>query len=296
MKTHLYLNFSMRLDMSLVMDIYFNCNCGEIIEEQIRVPYPDFSAEKLRYSQVESEEEVTCPYCERIHTINIINDFYQATATTDNGGKEVTCTTPYDEDDLLWYVDSQTHFSILQNNLSSVRSILNVDVPQDAKFNLLVMLHGHIISSVEGYLAGTFINKVTNSDSLSRKLIESDPELSKQTISLKKLFETQSNLKIIVADYLKNIIFHDMSKVRLMYKSVLGHEFGNIQWLFLDIKKRHDCAHRAGHTKDGERIDVTRDSILKTLENVEHLADSLENTLRQIKDSEASLKLEHSDF
>ncbi|HHF0540764.1 TPA: hypothetical protein ACPHTZ_004834, partial [Vibrio alginolyticus] len=64
-----------------------------------------------------------------------------------------------------------------------------------------------------------------------------------------------------VAKYLKDLIFHDLKKVKPMFKNVLGYDFGDISWLFKAINLRHHCVHRAGLDKDGNRIDLSVDSI-----------------------------------
>ncbi|MGG5873555.1 hypothetical protein [Pseudomonas peli] len=272
--------------MSLQMDISFCCECGEDIHEIVYVQDPDFSAEKNRDSQTDSWQEASCPSCEKEHIVQVTNTFYGATASIDYGSTNVNYGMPYypesETDELYWYIESKTHYEIFQSHIKSVRSLLDVDVPSDTLFSLWVMLHGHVVSAIEGYLAGTFIHKVTNSEELTRKLVETDPEFSNRTFSLKEIFEKQSNLKTTVATYLKGLIFHDLKKIKPMFKDVLGHEFGDISWLFRDVLKRHDCVHRAGYDKDGEAINVSKESILILLRNVENLAASVEETVNKL--------------
>lgn len=272
--------------MSLQMDISFVCECGELIENTVYVQDPDFSAEKSRDSQTDSWQEVCCPSCEKEHVVQVTNTFSGAMASIDNGSIEVNYEMPYypddESDELYWYIHSQTHHDILENHLKSVRTLLDIEVPSETSFSLLVMLHGHVVSAIEGYLAGIFIHKVTNSEALTKKLVETDPEFSKRTFTLKEIFEKQSNLKVTVATYLRELIFHNLKKVKPMFKDVLGHDFGNISWLFKDVLKRHDCVHRAGYDKDGVAIDVSKNSILELLSNVEKLAADVEKTVTQL--------------
>lgn len=69
--------------------------------------------------------------------------------------------------------------------------------------------------------------------------------------TLSQLFKEREQIKDTVAKYLHDLIFHDLKKIKPMYKDVLGHDFGDISWLFKAVAKRHDCVHRAGHDKDG---------------------------------------------
>ncbi|MFM4836258.1 hypothetical protein ACEUCO_06455 [Aeromonas veronii] len=277
--------------MSLVMDVSFVCECGELVDDIVYVQDPDFSAEKNRDSQTDSWQEVYCPSCEKEYTVQVTNTFYGAMASIDSGDVDLSYGVPYypenDPDELYWYIDNKTHCDILKNHLKSVRTLLDVEVPPETLFSLWVMLHGHVVSAIEGYLAGVFIHRVTNSDELTQRLVETDPEFSKRTFSLKEIFEKQSGLKVTVATYLKELIFHDLKKIKPMFRVVLGHDFGDISWLFKDVLKRHDCVHRAGYDKDGNAIEVSKESILELLEKVEALADSVEATLDKL-DKEAA--------
>jgi len=272
--------------MNLQMDISFVCECGEHVEDIVYVQDPDFSAEKNKDSQTDSWQEVYCASCDKEYIVQVTNTFYHAMASIDYGDVNVSFGTPYypenETDELYWYIDNKTQHEILLNHLKSVRVLLEIDVPVDTLFSLWVMLHGHVVSAIEGYLAGTFIHKVTNSEKLIRKLVETDPEFSKRTFSLKEIFEKQSGLKVTVATYLKDLIFHDLKKVKPMFKDVLEHDFGDISWLFKDVIKRHDCVHRAGYDKDGEAIEVSKESILDLLEKVKVLADSVEMTINNL--------------
>ncbi|WP_203525656.1 hypothetical protein [Crenobacter caeni] len=115
-------------------------------------------------------------------------------ASINYGDVEVSYGMPYhpedESDELYWYIASKTHHEILQNHLKSVRVLLEVEVPVDTLFSLRVMLHGHVVSAIEGYLAGTFIHKVTNSEELTRKLVETDPEFATRTFSLRAANKT----------------------------------------------------------------------------------------------------------
>lgn len=198
----------------------------------------------------------------------------------DNWLDEYVSLTPSSEEE--WYQENEekSHYDILLKHLSSIDTLLKTDVPSSAKFSLLVMLHGYIVSAIEGYLAGVFIHLVTNSDNLTRKLVESDPEFSKQKFTLKEIYEKQSTLKVTVSKYLKGLIFHDLKKIKPMYQTVLGHNFQDIAWLFEAVKIRHDCVHRAGYNKDGNRVLLTTGTILNLLSDVTDLSHEIEDTIK----------------
>lgn len=167
---------------------------------------------------------------------------------------------PY-EDELIWDILSSEQF---ENFLTSIKGAkaLNSNLPIHAdQFYFYVMLHAHIVASIEAFLSSTFIHSVTNSEELTRKVIESEPQFKDQKIQLSEIYFKRENIKNIVADYLKGIIFHKIKIAARLYKSVLGIDFGDIKWLSDAIALRHDCTHRGGLDKQGKKINVSKSSI-----------------------------------
>jgi hypothetical protein len=185
----------------------------------------------------------------------------------------------YLEAELEWYLHTKSPVGIFNSHAKNVRELLSVEVSNNAHFSLLVMLHGHVVASVEAYLASTFMQTVTESDYLIRRLVESDPVFSKTKFTLKEIYEKHENLKLTVAKYLKDLIFHELSKVKPMFKSVLNCDFGDIRWLFIAVETRHHCVHRAGLDKNGDRVDISFYTISQLLDDSSELVKVIEYSL-----------------
>ncbi|PCI46445.1 MAG: hypothetical protein COB43_14020 [Oceanospirillales bacterium] len=187
----------------------------------------------------------------------------------------------YLQEELEWYIYTQSQVGKFDTQIQSVRELLEVQASNETQFSLFVMLHGHIVAAVESYLASTFIHKVTNSEDLIRKLVETDPVFSKMKFSLKEIYEKHENLQLTVASYLRDLIFHDLAKVKPMFKEVLGSDFGDITWLFEAVNIRHHCVHRAGLDKDGNRVNLTKESIQTLASKSSDLIHSVENSVSE---------------
>ncbi|HHF3018216.1 TPA: hypothetical protein ACPJ0R_001200 [Vibrio diabolicus] len=183
----------------------------------------------------------------------------------------------YKHGDLRWYIRGLSTVEMFRIQMKSISNLLDVKVLGETKFSLLVMLHSHAIASIESYLASTFIHKVIRTEKLTRKLVETDPHFSKIKFTLNEIYEKGDKIELLVADYLKGLIFHDMKKVSPMFRTVLGIEFGDISWLFSAITIRHHCTHRAGLDKQGKRVAITHESIRVLIEKLESLVDKIEN-------------------
>ena len=187
----------------------------------------------------------------------------------------------YLQEELEWYIKDQSQIGVFDNQIRSILNLLSVSTDSETQFSLLVMLHGHAVASVEAYLASTFIHRVTNSDKLIRKLVESDPVFAEMTFTMRDIYKKHEGLKLTVADYLKNLIFHRLDKIKPMYKSVLDCDFGNISWLFSAVKVRHDCVHRAGWDNNGKKVVITTESVKELVDSSIELVHRIEHDLQQ---------------
>lgn len=163
---------------------------------------------------------------------------------------------PVIDEELRWEIHNTDQLAIFHSHLIAVDELLDSEFNPEINFSLLVMLHAHIISSTEHFLATTFISTVLSSENLTRKVVETDPELANQKFSLKEIFDRHEKIEQTVASHLKGIIFHNIGKVSKMYSMVLGYEFGAVDWLYHAISLRHHCSHRAGYDKEGVPVQI----------------------------------------
>lgn len=180
----------------------------------------------------------------------------------------------YYEDD--WDVQGKSRIEIFSENLSASEEILTLAVTKSSQKNLLVMLHAHVVTAVEAYLSSTFIELSLDADEYMRKLVETDPEFAKRKFTIQEIFTKRETLRDDLRSYLKDLIFHDIAKVNLMYKSVFGIDFGDVKWLYEAVMLRHDCVHRAGYDKDGNEAPLTIGSIQELIDRCRALVKMVE--------------------
>jgi hypothetical protein len=173
----------------------------------------------------------------------------------------------------------KTRYFLFSQVIENSEELLNVKVSGNVQKNLLVMLYGHIIAATEAYLAATFINAVNESEDVLKKLIRSDPIFAERKFTIAEIFDKKDTLKADVITYLKNLIFHEIHRVKPMYKDVLDIDFGDVGWLFQAVKLRHDCVHRAGYDKDGNEIDITADIVKDLIDKCKGFVDKIENDI-----------------
>lgn len=121
-----------------------------------------------------------------------------------------------------------------------------------------------IIGAMETFLADVFINLTFDNDKYFRNFIKTHPELSKRKFELKEIFEQSEKLKETAKKVMLDTIYHNLPKVREMYRDTFEIDFPKIQDAYKYVLKRHDLVHRNGKTKKGEII-VTDKKVIKEL-------------------------------
>lgn len=214
----------------MLLDISFVCGCGKQCASTVNCPEPDFDVERNIDSGVSTEDFVSCVSCRREYRVSITNFQQGVYCAIDDGVVEVIFDVPYydrdyTDEELAWIITSSADspLEVFRSQLASVDAILASRLRDDARFSLHVMVYAHIVAAIEGYLSSTFIQTVTNSKELMRVLVETDPEFSNRSISLSNVFKAADSIKVEVASYLQDLIFHKIDKIKPMYLSVLGN-------------------------------------------------------------------------
>jgi hypothetical protein len=116
--------------------------------------------------------------------------------------------------------------------------------------SLMRTLFAAVITAMETYLS--FLNRVLLSDMLLKRCIETNPDLRDRKLALGDIFARQENLKDEVRNYILDVLFHNIFKIKLMYRSVLNVDFpGDLADIARAIESRHDIVHRSGRSKSG---------------------------------------------
>lgn len=195
--------------------------------------------------------------------------------------------------ELSWQVNHSNQLKIFNEQMGAVSLLVNSPVNEDAKFSFLVMLHAHLISAFEHFLSSTFIYHVSNSSMLTRRLFKADSDLAKQKLVLQEIYNQHSAtkmtvaeyIKVTIADYLNSLVFHNVGVASSLYLKVLLFKLKKEEadWFVAAVDLRHDCVHRAGHTKDNKTINIKPKDIEKLAKNCQNLAMRIDEHMRDKK-------------
>lgn len=234
----------------------------------------------------------TCIYCGT--ELTIPSDYkFEHIVPKNMGGEETyanfalvcsKCSNP--KNFLSAIIDENTQYhQIYLNNISNIEKLLNIEVQDlEAQAALYRMLFSNIITAMETYLSDAFINTTMSSSIFIRKFVESDPEFKKRKLNLSEIFTTHDSIEETIKDYLLDIIYHNLHKVKKMYEFTLNVSFPDS---LKDIQKaiviRHDIVHRNGKSKKeghDDKFNIDENLIKKYIEIVNNFIEHIDTQMK----------------
>ncbi|MBE8232813.1 MAG: hypothetical protein HAW67_03695, partial [Endozoicomonadaceae bacterium] len=108
--------------------------------------------------------------------------------------------------------------------------------------------------------------------------------------SLSDVYKTHENIETEVKKYLLSLMWHNLGKIKPIYKSTLNIDFPEkdiITSIFQAIKIRHDLVHRNGKSTSGEEILITKEGIKKLIDDSSSFVNHINNQLDSIKEDKS---------
>jgi len=125
---------------------------------------------------------------------------------------------------------------------------------------------------------------VSNDPDAMRRLVIGDKFLNVQKFALSDIIASPGVVAEKVTEYLRALVFHDLSRVDFLYRTALGvrilKDDVDKEKLFTAVKYRHDCVHRNGIDRNGTRLAVfTKAYVQETADLIRALVDHVEREI-----------------
>lgn len=269
------------------IQLRFTCpNCGdENITDEIIIPSPNFEAENHSDSIRENEATHVCE-CGEEFEINIYNGLSGGDGDISNldDDADLTVIEHCIDDDYIDEVIDEEMYSYLETSLKDIAYALEdiESVKERSKPLLYKVLYANIIACMESYLSRTYISLVFSSDKIKEKFTKTYKPFQSRKFELSEVFEVYKNQDTVIKKELRDVIYHDLPKVKGMY-SDLGVDLGDISKLCKAVKVRHDIVHRNGKDKEGNDNNIDRESILNLITMVSDFINNIEKQVNILK-------------
>lgn len=205
----------------------------------------------------------------------VVRELHEAT-----GHQWAPIHSPLDYEDmgygLLLYSEAMDAFS---TRMAHLEALANLDVPPGLEQIQLQMIHGAVISTLEATIADTVTAIVLKRDSALRTFVANNADMQKTQMNLSDIFSRYDKITEEVNRYLSDQVWHRLHKLKPMIRDCLEVEVPDIRDVMAQIAIRHDIVHRAGKTKAGNPIALTRDDITKLFKTVRKFVDDFEEAL-----------------
>ncbi|MCP3468205.1 hypothetical protein [Bradyrhizobium sp. CCGUVB23] len=147
------------------------------------------------------------------------------------------------------------------------------------------MIFSHQVTALEAYLSDTLTKAVLADRTAKARLMSNDAELSKERFSLAEIASDPGLVESKVREYLRSILYHNLPKVDFLYSTALGIRILGLAkdkaLLFKAVMQRHDCVHRNGIDRDGQRLEVfTKRYVQDTADLIKAFVMKIENEVR----------------
>jgi GTP1/Obg family GTP-binding protein len=143
------------------------------------------------------------------------------------------------------------------------------------------MLYAHTITIMETYLSDTLIQKILSSKEIKRKFIENYTDYDTKKICFKDILSELEKLEKTIKTDLQELIYHNLGKIKPIYKAILDIEFGKDETskIMHCVNKRHHIVHRNGKDKEDNPIQINIKDVEDVLEKVYNFISNIEKQI-----------------
>jgi hypothetical protein len=271
-------------------DISFVCPaCRQFAEDRVDVPEPHWIADKAADMSAEEDIDIQCPECGDGFSAHVLNSggecyfqFYDHPESKIKGS-EAFYDGP-DTDDWDEPEPPENAFSVFLDSHRETSALLKENSMPLSGSNLMFrMLFAHQISAMEAFLADTAINEVTNKPDAMARLLKDDTDLKKEKFDLAEIAADPNIVRKTVLEHLRSLLYHNLGRVNALYGTVFKMnlfrmlEKDEVDTLMQAILYRHDCVHRNGYSKEGDRLAIfTPEYVTGILAITHKLVDAIE--------------------
>ena len=189
----------------------------------------------------------------------------------------------YELDAILSNDDFYGTFTSEISNLKSLNAIDidNLSVAQTLRRQIFV----GAITCLETYLSDAFINTVSSNQELLKSFFKSFDIFKERKIKMSAVFDTIDSAKDIAIEEMLKVLYHNIPKVKKMYKTTLDISFPKIEEIAKYVAQRHDLVHRNGKEPKlkSKAIFLSKEYVGEVIINVEYFINEID---RQLKDKE----------
>jgi len=182
------------------------------------------------------------------------------------------------------------YFSEFNKSIENIEELTKITIINKAlQPHYFNMLYSSVITSLETYLSDALKFNLAQKEEFLIKFVETFEDFKNVKCDFNHIFNLCNSIERTVEEGLRSFLYHNLPKIKGIYKSTFGINFLPIPELMQAISIRHDLVHRNGKKKNGTPHNITKDNVLElcneTLSFVQNIEEQF-NTLTTTEDNE----------
>lgn len=274
------------------LDVTFSCNkCGiEVVSDEIVIPSPNYAADSAAKSQVQEEGFAICNNCQKQFDIDLFSTFAGGDGSISDLSEDyVIKVNEYPEpfyEEQYEAISSNTYFlQTFKNAIEDLKELNNIQIKKStADKTLRRQIFVGVIASMETYLSDAFINTTINSEEHTKKFVSTFKEFKERPIPLNELYVYHEKIETICKQAMIDVIYHNLPKIKGMYKDTLGIDIGDIGTLYKAVAMRHHLVHRNGKDKNGDEVIVDKLIVDKLIIDISIFIETLDEKIQALNE------------
>lgn len=179
-------------------------------------------------------------------------------------------------------IENNNYSKSFYQEIENIESLLTLEVTSpNIKETLYRQIYISVISTLETYLSSAFINRTFDSEEYLQRFICTHPEFKNRKFELSEIFEKYDEIENIAQKVMLDTIYHNLPIVRNMYRDTFNISFPHFSEIYIAVLTRHDLVHRNGFTKDGNPVEVNKETINGLISNVKSFVRKLVTELEK---------------
>lgn len=271
--------------IAVYVTVTYKCpHCGEENTTQaFPVPALDLMAESHHDSINSDMFETNCENCGELFDVTLATGIYGGEVYMDeveeilNVEEEI----PGEDDN---YFDQEL-YKATHSEIERVMEKMDV-LDDEAQAFLYRLLYASVISRMEAYLSDTLIAEVLRTKESQRKFTEKYLDFKNKGLNLTDIYVWIDRLPTLIRETLKDLIYHNLPKIKPIYNAVLDVDLGDIGYLMKAIQVRHHIVHRNGIDKDGNICDINKEQVTELAARVAKFIGNIDKQLQERRLSE----------
>ncbi|MFK5977049.1 MAG: hypothetical protein QM493_11150 [Sulfurovum sp.] len=182
------------------------------------------------------------------------------------------------------------YFIGFKKSIKNIQELLEItSINQDLELHYFNMLYSSVITSLETYLSDALKFNLSNKEEFLIKFVETFQDFKNVKCEFNDIFNLCNSIENTVEEGLRSLLYHNLGKIKGIYKSTFDINFKPIGELMQSISIRHDLVHRNGKDKNGVIHDIKKEDIVQLCEKVTIFISNIEeqfNTLTSTDDEQ----------